>query len=101
LVVVALAFPSSFPNLFDVNGQLDGALLFRRVPSGHASLAYLYRVMLKALDDTWLDTISPHGELIFIIMGAMAEFERKLIRQRCEEDRCQQRGRRVCCFGHS
>jgi DNA invertase Pin-like site-specific DNA recombinase len=42
-------------------------------------------VMLKALDDTWLDTTSPHGELIFTIMGAMAEFERKLIRQRCEE----------------
>ena len=41
-------------------------------------------VMLKALDDTWLDTTSPHGELIFTIMGAMAEFERKLIRQRCE-----------------
>jgi DNA invertase Pin-like site-specific DNA recombinase len=41
--------------------------------------------MLKALDDTWLDTTSPHGELIFTIMGAMAEFERKLIRQRCEE----------------
>jgi DNA invertase Pin-like site-specific DNA recombinase len=42
-------------------------------------------VSLKALDDTWLDTTSPHGELIFTIMGAMAEFERKLIRQRCEE----------------
>jgi DNA invertase Pin-like site-specific DNA recombinase len=42
-------------------------------------------VMLKALDDTWLDTTSPHGELIFTIMGAMAEFERKLIRKRCEE----------------
>jgi DNA invertase Pin-like site-specific DNA recombinase len=42
-------------------------------------------VQLKALDDTWLDTTSPHGELIFTIMGAMAEFERKLIRARCEE----------------
>src|SRR3954453_12103030 len=42
-------------------------------------------VMLKALEDSWLDTTSPHGELIFTIMGAMAEFERKLIRQRCEE----------------
>ena len=41
-------------------------------------------VMLKALDDSWLDTTSPHGELIFTIMGAMAEFERKLIRQRCD-----------------
>ena len=40
---------------------------------------------IKALDDTWLDTTTPHGELILTIMGGMAEFERKLIRQRCDE----------------
>src|SRR5262245_36198306 len=40
---------------------------------------------IKALDDTWLDTTAPHGELILTIMGGMAEFERKLIRQRCDE----------------
>jgi len=42
-------------------------------------------VMLKALDDAWLDTTSAQGELILQIMGSLAEFERKLIRQRCEE----------------
>jgi DNA invertase Pin-like site-specific DNA recombinase len=40
---------------------------------------------IKALDDTWLDTTSAHGELIITIMGGLAEFERKLIRARCDE----------------
>jgi DNA invertase Pin-like site-specific DNA recombinase len=40
---------------------------------------------IKALEDTWLDTTTPHGELILTIMGGMHEFERKLIRARCEE----------------
>jgi DNA invertase Pin-like site-specific DNA recombinase len=39
---------------------------------------------IKALDDQWLDTTSAHGELILTIMGGIAEFERKLIRSRCE-----------------
>jgi len=42
-------------------------------------------VGIKALDDPWLDTTSPHGELILTIMAGMHEFERKLIRQRCDE----------------
>jgi DNA invertase Pin-like site-specific DNA recombinase len=40
---------------------------------------------IKALDDPWLDTTTPHGELILTIMGGMHEFERKLIRARCDE----------------
>jgi DNA invertase Pin-like site-specific DNA recombinase len=40
---------------------------------------------IRALDDTWLDTSSAHGELIITIMGGLAEFERKLIRSRCDE----------------
>jgi DNA invertase Pin-like site-specific DNA recombinase len=40
---------------------------------------------IKALEDAWLDTTSAHGELILTIMGGMAEFERKLIRARCDE----------------
>ena len=40
---------------------------------------------IKALDDPWLDTSSAHGELILTIMGGMHEFERKLIRARCDE----------------
>jgi DNA invertase Pin-like site-specific DNA recombinase len=39
----------------------------------------------RALDDPWCDTTSPQGELILTVMGGLAEFERKLIRQRCEE----------------
>jgi DNA invertase Pin-like site-specific DNA recombinase len=41
--------------------------------------------LIKALDDPWLDTTSIHGELLLTIMGGMAEFERKLIRARCDE----------------
>src|SRR5262249_43027076 len=40
---------------------------------------------IKALDDPWLDTTTPHGELILTVMGGLHEFERKLIRQRCDE----------------
>jgi len=40
---------------------------------------------IKALDDTWLDTGSAHGQLILTIMGALAEFERQMIRSRTEE----------------
>jgi DNA invertase Pin-like site-specific DNA recombinase len=39
----------------------------------------------KALDDPWLDTTTPAGELILTVMGGLAEFERKLIRQRCQD----------------
>ena len=39
----------------------------------------------KALDDPWCDTTTPQGELILTVMGGLAEFERKLIRARCEE----------------
>ena len=39
-------------------------------------------VDLVSLGDPGLDTTSPHGRLIFSIMGAVAEFERDLIRER-------------------
>ena len=39
----------------------------------------------KALDDPWCDTTTPQGELILTVMGGLAELERKLIRQRCDE----------------
>jgi DNA invertase Pin-like site-specific DNA recombinase len=42
-------------------------------------------VGIKALDDPWLDTTTPHGELILTIMAGMHKFERKLIRARCDE----------------
>lgn len=37
---------------------------------------------LVSLNDPGLDTTSPHGRLVFSIMGAVAEFERDLIRER-------------------
>ena len=40
---------------------------------------------IKALEDPWLDTTTPHGELILTVMGGLHEFERKLIRARCDE----------------
>jgi DNA invertase Pin-like site-specific DNA recombinase len=48
----------------------------------------------RALDDPWLDTTSPQGELILNVMASLAEFERKLIRQRCQEgiERAKKRG---------
>jgi DNA invertase Pin-like site-specific DNA recombinase len=39
----------------------------------------------KALDDPWCDTTTPQGELILTVMGGLAQFERQLIRQRCDE----------------
>ena len=55
------------------------------------SLTHLIRIVdtlgtlgvdLASLGDPGLDTTSPHGRLIFSIMGAVAEFERNLIRER-------------------
>jgi DNA invertase Pin-like site-specific DNA recombinase len=37
------------------------------------------------LADTWADTTTPHGKLMLTILGGIAEFERELIRQRCDE----------------
>jgi DNA invertase Pin-like site-specific DNA recombinase len=37
-----------------------------------------------SLDETWCDTTSPQGNLLLTIMGGFAEFERALIRQRCD-----------------
>jgi DNA invertase Pin-like site-specific DNA recombinase len=40
---------------------------------------------INALDDEWLDSTTPYGELIFAVMGGLHEFEWKLIRARCDE----------------
>jgi DNA invertase Pin-like site-specific DNA recombinase len=39
----------------------------------------------KSLTETWADTTTAHGRLIVTIMGGLAEFERELIRSRCDE----------------
>lgn len=38
-----------------------------------------------SLGESWCDTTSSVGRLMLTIMGGIAEFERSLIRQRCEE----------------
>ena len=39
----------------------------------------------KVLDQPALDTTSPYGALLLNILGAMAQFEREMIRSRCQD----------------
>jgi DNA invertase Pin-like site-specific DNA recombinase len=39
----------------------------------------------RSLADIWADTTTPHGKLMLTILAGIAEFERSLIRQRCDE----------------
>src|SRR5271170_1749520 len=41
----------------------------------------------RSLGDTWADTTTPHGRLMLIVLGGLAEFERELIRARTGEGR--------------
>jgi DNA invertase Pin-like site-specific DNA recombinase len=49
-----------------------------------------------SLRESWCDTTSPAGRLMLTIMGGIAEFERDLIRSRCDEgiDRARKLGKR-------
>jgi DNA invertase Pin-like site-specific DNA recombinase len=38
----------------------------------------------KSLADAWADTTTPHGRLMVTILGGLAEFERSLIKARCD-----------------
>jgi DNA invertase Pin-like site-specific DNA recombinase len=42
-------------------------------------------VGFTALDEAWCDTTTDIGQLLVTIMAGIAQFERKLIRRRCEE----------------
>lgn len=42
---------------------------------------------IKSLSESWLDTSSPAGELMLTIFAGLAQFERKLLLQRCNEGR--------------
>jgi DNA invertase Pin-like site-specific DNA recombinase len=41
----------------------------------------------RSLGDAWADTTTPHGRLMIIVLGGLAEFERELIRVRTGEGR--------------
>src|SRR5262249_11042529 len=41
----------------------------------------------KSLAEPMIDTTSAHGALVVTILGAIAEFERKLIKARCDDGR--------------
>jgi DNA invertase Pin-like site-specific DNA recombinase len=38
----------------------------------------------KSLADVWCDTTTPHGKLMFTVLGGLAEFERSLIMSRTQ-----------------
>lgn len=42
---------------------------------------------IKSLNENWLDTTSPAGELMLTVFAGIAQFERKLMLQRCAEGR--------------
>lgn len=40
---------------------------------------------IKSLNETWLDTTTPQGHLLFTIFAGLSQFERDLIRQRTQQ----------------
>jgi DNA invertase Pin-like site-specific DNA recombinase len=38
----------------------------------------------RSIADVWADTTTPHGRLILTVLGGLAEFERTLIKARCD-----------------
>lgn len=42
---------------------------------------------IKSLNESWLDTGSPSGKLMLTVLGGIAQFERELMLQRCNEGR--------------
>jgi len=82
------------------------ALLIWKLDRLGRSLSHLLRVVeqlgslgvdLVSLSDPGLDTTSPHGKLLFSIIGSVAEFERDLIRERTRAGiaAARRRGKRV------
>jgi DNA invertase Pin-like site-specific DNA recombinase len=49
----------------------------------------------KSLGDVWADTTTPHGRLMLMVLGGLAEFERELIRARTSEGRVRAKARGV------
>ena len=49
----------------------------------------------KSLSDGWADTTTPHGRLMLMVLGGLAEFERHLILSRTAEGRQRAKARGV------
>jgi DNA invertase Pin-like site-specific DNA recombinase len=49
----------------------------------------------RSLKDTWADTSTMHGRLLVTVLGALAEFERELIRERTDDGRTRAKARGV------
>jgi len=49
----------------------------------------------RSLGDGWADTTTPHGRLLLVVLGGLAEFERDLIRTRTGEGRTRAKARGV------
>jgi DNA invertase Pin-like site-specific DNA recombinase len=49
----------------------------------------------RSLADAWADTTTPHGRLMLVVLGGLAEFERDLIRARTGEGRRRAKARGV------
>ncbi len=92
--------------LADAHRRRFDAVLVWKLDRLGRSLSHLIRLVeefsslgvdLISLGDPGLDTTSPHGRLIFSIMGAVAEFERDLIRERTRAGMAaaRRRGKRI------
>lgn len=86
-------------------GRLDVVAVWRLDRLGR-SLAHLLRtvdelaalgVQFASLRDAGVDTTTPTGRLVFQVLGAVAEFERQLIRERTRAgvERARARGKRI------
>jgi DNA invertase Pin-like site-specific DNA recombinase len=49
----------------------------------------------RSLADHWCDTTTPHGRLMLVVLGGLAEFERELIKARTAEGRQSAKARGV------
>jgi DNA invertase Pin-like site-specific DNA recombinase len=49
----------------------------------------------RSLADHWCDTTTPHGRLMLVVLGGLAEFERELIKARTAEGRQRAKARGV------
>ena len=49
----------------------------------------------RSLADYWCDTTTPHGRLMLVVLGGLAEFERELIKARTAEGRQRAKARGV------